>query len=310
MRIVGPQARGHFALSLQVRIWYVLVITLVLIGLTVVIAVLQGSLAERTSLVLAIVLISVVVLPWFSLLPGRGSTAVLEQAIQESSESVARTSPWACGPLALVKRMDAWLLWINIFALMAGGVVLTTNFGNITKSRSGAHVSSASAVSVFSAAQALGRLTVGVFSDALVHRRVPRPWYFLVLSVGMAIAHLILCLSGPVALYCGTLLAGYSFGSAYPLMIVTIAELYGTERIASNYMIYDGTPVGAASLLFAKALAQWVYQRQGGGDTCQGDGCYSPTYLAVVGLQGVAVLSGCCLASKAAVVYRTSIYTP
>lgn len=315
MRIVGPDVRGNLRMSERARVTYLLTITMSLIVLTVILAIIKKDLSNAAALAVSFVLLFLVMLPWLSLFPRKGPASDTDALVPaarndaEQPEGYRPTSPWAGGPLQMMARVDAWLLWFCVFAMMSGGVILTTNFGDITKSRSGEHVPSASAVSVFSASQAFGRLTGGVISDILVRNKLPRPWYFVVLSTGMGIAHAILCIPGAATLYIGTLLAGYTFGSTYPLMIVTIFELFGAERIASNYMVFDGTPVGVASLLVAKAFAQWVYQSNGDGNSCTGDSCYTLAYIGVIILQILSVFSACLLAFRSAAVYRASIFS-
>lgn len=327
MRIIGSDVRGNLAMKPRARVAYLLCVTLALILLTVILAIIKQDLSHAAALGISIVLMILLLLPWLTLLPSHAAQQRSDSPLmaantdeprpmqqptagssEEQHEQNRLPSPWACGPLQMMKRVDSWLLWFSVFALMAGGVVLTTNFGDITASRTGAHVSSASAVAVFSGAQAFGRLSGGVISDILVGRKLPRPWYFVVLSTGMGVAHGILCISGPTALYVGTMLAGYAFGSTYPLMIVTIFELYGPERIASNYMVFDGTPVGVASLLVAKAFTQWVEQQHTDGDTCTGDSCFTLAYVGVIALQIASVASACFLAVRSAVVYRVSVF--
>merc|ERR1712039_886171 len=38
----------------------------------------------------------------------------------------------------------------------------------------------------------------------------------------------------------------------YPLLVIVVGELFGLERVASNYMVYDGAPRALGSLVLAK----------------------------------------------------------
>merc|ERR1712151_517493 len=91
-------------------------------------------------------------------------------------------------------------------------------------------------------------------------------------------------------------------------MIVTIFELFGADRIASNYMVYDGTPTGAASLLVGKVFAEWVYQQHADGSTCVGDACFLLAYVGVIVLQIGAAACACLLALRSRTVYCTSVF--
>jgi len=219
-------------------------------------------------------------------------------------------SPWACGPLEMIQRIDMWLLWFVIFALQAGGILLTTNFGTIVESRVvGPAVPAASVTALFSATQSLGRLFGGVISDAVVRTRIfTRPAYFVVLTLLMAVAHAVLLLQGPAPLYIGVALAGWCFGSQYPVMIVTITELFGSERIASNYMVFDGFPGAVASLGIAKLLAQSVYQAYEKDNDCYGARCYNLSYICIIFIEIAATLAAAVLALRARAVYRVILW--
>lgn len=318
MKVLGKNTdtKDGLCFPFKLRFPFLQCVTLGLIILTVVIAVLPtDTVSDQEELVFSVILLSLALVPWLVLIPGNGAGAEGMDAPLEGMDGPAvvtesRQSPWASGPLQMMMRPDAWLLWINVLAIQAGGLLLTTNFGSITASRSGVHVKSSSAVAVFSACNALGRLTGGIFSDRLVQARMSRLWYLTLLTACQAAAMAVLCISGPAALYIGSALAGYAFGSVFPVMIISIAELFGTERIASNYMVFDGTPGAVASLAIAKFFSQWVYdgQAQGPDGDCIGDGCYTLTYIAVMCLEVVACAAAIVLATRSRVVYVESVW--
>merc|ERR550532_3728848 len=88
----------------------------------------------------------------------------------------------------------------------------------------------------------------------------------------MAAGHAILSLPGPGALLLGVMLAGFAYGSSYPLTLFLVVELFGPERVASNYMIFDGTPGAIGTFLSAKMLAGAIYHHHADPDgKCRGD---------------------------------------
>merc|ERR1712070_309097 len=125
------------------------------------------------------------------------------------------------------------------------------------------------------------------------------------MMVVMATGNAVLCIPGPVALCLGTDLCGWAFGSVYPLLVLCIAEVFGKERVASNYMIFDGTPGAIGSLVFAKYLAQSVFDAHKGPDgKCHGEECFflSHVVMGIASLVGFAI--GCILCIRTKALYK------
>merc|ERR1712146_859113 len=82
--------------------------------------------------------------------------------------------------------------------------------------------------------------------------------------------------------------------------------VFGQERVASNYMIFDGTPGAIGSLFFAKYLAQSVYQahESPGSSTCKGDACFQLSHAVMTMAALVGLLLGVVLAMRTRYVYR------
>merc|ERR1712008_357606 len=169
-----------------------------------------------------------------------------------------------------------------------------------------------SATTVFSCSQGFARLITGVASNYMVSRGYPRTWYFAVLCTLQAVAHGLLCLQGPVPLYAGTAISGWSFGSIYPLLVLSVAEMFGTKRLASNYMVYDGTPGAIGTLFFAKLLSSSVYRAHAQSDgKCHGDACFYLSHIVILSAEIVGILLASVLALRSRVVYRAlSGFTP
>ena len=72
-------------------------------------------------------------------------------------------------------------------------------------------------------------------ADVPVRRGAARTWYLVLLHLVMAGGHCVLCLHGATPLLAGAALVGWGFGSIFPLLVLVVAELFGTPRLASNY---------------------------------------------------------------------------
>jgi len=71
--------------------------------------------------------------------------------------------------------------------------------------------------------------------DVPVRRGAARTWYLVLLHLVMAVGHCVLCLHGATPLLAGAALVGWGFGSTFPLLVLVVAELFGTPHLASNY---------------------------------------------------------------------------
>merc|ERR1711957_727464 len=112
-------------------------------------------------------------------------------------------------------------------------------------------------------------------------------------------------MGGPVALKIGTALCGWAFGSCFPLLVLTIAEMFGNSRFSSNYMIFDGSPGAVGAIVFAKYVAHAFYNSHAGSDgKCHGDQCFIPSHLALAGLQVISILGGSLLSFRVRGVYE------
>lgn len=322
MRVMdgADSLRDSLCLSEPFRFTYLQASTLSLVVVTLFTATTSES--DALMPVHSGMLLALALLPLFSLLPGTRarvdqSVGLLAQphadqdSILDLGTATIWESPWACGPAEMMTTPDAWFLWLNMGAVRGGGIMLATNVGSICSSRSGPSVDPAVPVAIFSAMSAIGRLAAGVFSDRLVHRhQIARPWYFVGLTMCQALAMAILLIPGPVPVHIGSALSGYAFGSVVCVTVTTTAYLFGMERIASNYMIYDGTPSAVASLAIAKYGAQFIYDNHelDSEGNCNGDVCYSMAYVMVIAVEAVACIAAVALAVRSRVVYEKSVW--
>eukprot|EP00928_Gymnodinium_smaydae_P011331 TRINITY_DN14195_c0_g1_i2.p1 TRINITY_DN14195_c0_g1~~TRINITY_DN14195_c0_g1_i2.p1 ORF type:complete len:251 (-),score=24.53 TRINITY_DN14195_c0_g1_i2:91-843(-) len=225
---------------------------------------------------------------------------------RRAQQAEAPRSPLEGGPWDIVRRPEFYLLWLSAFALQSGGLFLTINLGSMVQARNNAVVAADSAVTVFACAQGFARLVTGSLSNLIVQHGWPRTWYLSMLMILMAAGHGILCCSGPAALYIGTAMGGWAFGSCFPLLVLIVSEVFGSHRVASNYMIFDGSPGAVGALVFAKLVAQAWYKANAGADgRCYGERCFLVPHISIVALQTLAAFLAVILSRRVRNVYAS-----
>ena len=153
-------------------------------------------------------------------------------------------------------------------------------------------------------ASGLARLVTGSLSNQLMVRGKSRTYYFPLMMLVMAAGHATLCLPGPVALLVGTALAGWAFGSCFPLLVLTVNEIFGSARLASNYMIFDGSPGAVGAIVFAKFVYNAVFDAHKSDDgTCSGDACFTLSHVLIVATQLAVGVLGWIFSRRVQVVY-------
>jgi len=313
------QLPDNLRMPLSWRLPFLFALSLVLIATTLLASFIEG--AEKghdraVGVAFSVALLCILVMPFIMLIPRRaagadadGSLMQIEDAEQSLEQQAVLTrsrSPWEGGPGYMARCLSFYLIWFCSFALQSGGLFLVSNMGSMVESRSGPAVPSSTLVTVFSCSQGLARLITGSISNELLRRRLPRTLYFVSMTALMAAAHAILCVPRSGSLLLGTILAGWAFGSSYPLNVLIIGEVFGPDRFASNYMIIDGTPGACGSLIFAKLLAESVYNAHAGPDgKCHGDECFRLAHAVIAGAQLVACVLGTFLSFRVRPVYRT-----
>mmetsp|Transcript_23218 Transcript_23218/g.65926 ORF Transcript_23218/g.65926 Transcript_23218/m.65926 type:complete len:543 (+) Transcript_23218:72-1700(+) len=241
------------------QLWLLTGATLLLICVTVGASLVNTHAPQGVPVALSVLMVTCIFMPGWLLLPGqsclgldpalaRGLAASGAEGHEEGEAGGSRVVAASLGPLEVVRQLDAWLLWLAVFALHTGAFLLTTNLADKTNHRRGLFT----LVICYSTSQSLGRLFGGFLSDALVQRRVARPWCLAILLLCMACSQLLFDTPGTWLQCVGICLAGWALGSMYPVLVCTVAEIFGTARIASNYMIFDGTPMAMACIVVAR----------------------------------------------------------
>jgi MFS family permease len=201
--------------------------------------------------------------------------------------------------------------------LVGGGIVETTNLGQMVESLRFPAIVTPTSLSLFSVAQSGGRVATGALSDwaltantnrCFVDRGVPRPFFLVVGSIIAVVAHTLLAISTEEwSFVLGIALSGLAFGSVWPLMVLIVGEIYGTAHVGANYMFYDGFTSAAGAFLLSKVVAQQVYDSHihphysdaDDGATCYGQECFQVTHVII------AFLSLICVATSLLFQYST-----
>ncbi len=199
----------------------------------------------------------------------------------------------------MLQSYPAWLLLWTTTILVGGGIVETNNLGQMVESLHFDPVVTSASLSLFSVAQSAGRVATGALSDwaltyntnrCCIDQGVPRPFFLFVGSITAVMAHVILAISTEqVPFVIGIALSGLAFGSAWPLMVLIVGEIYGTAHVAANYMFYDGFASAAGTFFLSKILAQEVYDSHidphyseaDDGATCYGNQCFQLTHVII-----------------------------
>lgn len=218
----------------------------------------------------------------------------------------------------MLQSPSAWLMLWTCTILTGGGTVETNNLGQMVESLGFSSIVTPAALALFSVAQAGGRVITGAASEAALEydtRRccidfgVPRPFFFVAASLAGVVAHTILALATEeVSFVIGVTLSGVAFGMIWPLMVLCVGEIFGTDHVGANYMFFDGFTSAAGTFVLSKMVAQRVYEshidpnspgNDKDGATCYGQECFQQTHVVIV------VLSLTCLVTSAITQYRT-----
>ncbi|KXZ55188.1 hypothetical protein GPECTOR_3g333 [Gonium pectorale] len=174
------------------------------------------------------------------------------------------------------------------------GLSVLNNLGSIVVALGGQQGGQVVFVSLFSVANAIGRLLGGVLSESLLRRHgTPRTLCLLaascltLLGVGGAAA------SELPDLYGTCLVAGLAFGAHWGLIPAITSDLFGLTHFGSNYTgLQLGPAVGGylLSTVLTGKLYDRAARRHGGELFCLGADCYFDTWCVLGGLNLLALL--------------------
>ncbi|GIL91142.1 hypothetical protein Vretimale_9581 [Volvox reticuliferus] len=212
-------------------------------------------------------------------------------------------------PLSAAMRSPIfWLLMFQFGVGLGTGLSFLNNLGSIVVALGGQPGGQVVFVSLFSVANATGRLAGGVLSE-LVLRSYGTPRTLLL----VAISFLTLLVVGGAAaselsdLYVVSVLAGLAFGAHWSLIPSITSDMFGLTHFGSNYTALQLGPA-AGGYLLATVLTGKLYDRaaRSHGDQlfCIGADCYFQTWCVLGGLNLVALLGTRELYAQSAKRYR------
>jgi len=215
----------------------------------------------------------------------------------------------------MLMTATAWLLFWTTMILVGAGIMELNNMGQMTESLGFPGVTTSVSLSFFSVAQAFGRVITGAVSESAldwktsrfgIRSGIPRPFFLTVAAGACFVANLIMGLARSRAPFIiGATISGLAFGMVWPLMVLIISEVFGTENAGANYLFFDGSTSAFGALLLAKYVAQEVYDDHidpnldPEGRTCYGIACFQMTHMIC------AILSCVCMATSIAMIYVT-----
>ena len=85
----------------------------------------------------------------------------------------------------------------------------------------------------------------------------------------------------------GVATSGVAFGAVWPLLVVTVRDLWGVRWFAVNFMVFDGVTAGVATVALGIVLPSAVYSGAILPDneyTCLGGACYLASHCVVAAL--------------------------
>lgn len=217
----------------------------------------------------------------------------------------------------MLQTGTAWLFCWTCTVRVGSGTLMTNNMGQMVEALHFAPRTAASALALFSVAQAAARVGVGTLSDAALGwgKGIPRPAFLIVSTASGILAHALLAVGTSLPIFVlGVVASGMAFGMIWPLMVLIVGEVFGTKNHGANYMFFDGFTSAIGTVLMSKFLASAVYEanidhgeynndNNSAPDfistTCYGRACFGMSHAVVV------FLSLTCLATSVAVLIRT-----
>lgn len=161
--------------------------------------------------------------------------------------------------LEAVCLRECWLLLFIIACIFGSGFMITTNLGQILDARGLSHLT-ATAITLFSVGSSVGRLAGGLVTDlTFCGRRVCSVACLAADSGLMVVAHMTVAREAPAAVLSGIAIAGVAFGTAWPHLVLAIADLFGPDHLGAIYALLDGVCSASGSIVLAKLIPERVY---------------------------------------------------
>ncbi|MEW5313536.1 MAG: hypothetical protein WDW38_005096 [Sanguina aurantia] len=233
---------------------------------------------------------------------GHGSEGEGDEEEESASPPVSLTVLQAC------RSPIYWLLWLQFFCGVGTGLTLLNNLSALVLALGGKPGGQVVLVSLFSVANATGRLLLGHVSEHMLHRcGTPRTMSLLTNSICMLLVPVACFWASAADLYPLSLLAGLAFGGFWSLIPAITSDLFGLANFGGVYTSLQLAPA-AGSYLLASLLASYVYTQASvaHGDlvTCLGPDCFSSTWLVLIAVNMASLGGTTVLVQLADPIYR------
>ncbi|KAI5022265.1 hypothetical protein ZWY2020_058995 [Hordeum vulgare] len=225
--------------------------------------------------------------------------------------------------LQALVSVDMLLLFTATVFGIGGTLTAIDNMGQIGESLGYPQRSIATFVSLISIWNYLGRVAAGFASEALLARyRLPRPLVLAVVLLLTIPGHLLISFGVPGSLYVASVIIGFCFGAAQPLILASVSELFGLRYYSTLYNLC-GTASPVGSYVLNVRVAGRMYDReaarQAGGHavasaagkrlvTCIGVRCYKESFLVITAVTVAAAAVTLVLAWRTRRFYAGDVY--
>ncbi|CAM0878862.1 unnamed protein product [Alopecurus aequalis] len=225
--------------------------------------------------------------------------------------------------LQALVSLDMRLLFTAMVFGVGGTLTAIDNLGQIGESLGYPQRSVATLVSLVSIWNYLGRVAAGFASEALLERyHLPRP---LILAVVLLLAvpgHLLISFGAPGSLYVASVIIGFCFGAALPLILASVSELFGLRYYSTLYNLC-GTASPVGSYILNVRVAGRMYDREAARQgvrhvvasaagrrlvTCIGVRCYKESFLVITAVTVAAAAVTLVLAWRTRGFYAGDVY--
>ena len=187
-------------------------------------------------------------------------------------------------PFQMLISLDFWLLFVVFFSSVGSAYVINNNLGSIVLSLGAQKGAQNIMVLLFSFANCLGRIIVGLVSDKIANY-VTRMTILNFATLGIGLIHYGFSFSTVPAMHFWITVLGLVYGALYAMIPSFISERFGPKYFSINFNVACLAP-SLGSYLLATLLASSVYKANSreGSNSCFGRGCFQATHLICTGL--------------------------
>eukprot|EP00201_Polytomella_parva_P022951 CAMPEP_0175044902 /NCGR_PEP_ID=MMETSP0052_2-20121109/4089_1 /TAXON_ID=51329 ORGANISM="Polytomella parva, Strain SAG 63-3" /NCGR_SAMPLE_ID=MMETSP0052_2 /ASSEMBLY_ACC=CAM_ASM_000194 /LENGTH=1466 /DNA_ID=CAMNT_0016308301 /DNA_START=145 /DNA_END=4546 /DNA_ORIENTATION=+ len=186
-------------------------------------------------------------------------------------------------PFRAIGMVSFYLLVFQFSIGCGSSLSFINNLGSIFLSLGGQPGDQIALVSLFSVANATGRILSGALSERLLRRhRIPRPAFLVIASCSLFLGMAGCIVARLQDLYFLSVLIGLAFGAHWCLIPAITTDIFGLKYFGTNYSLLQiGPAIGSyflATLLMGREY-EAAAAKQGGGMNCVGRECYRTSWV-------------------------------